>query len=834
MRNFVAVLVLAFAACPPPVPYPPPPTCEVTGCTNGAFCDPVTLRCVFQAADGGSGCLQTCAATEQCVSNTCTPCRLDTLCTAGLEACRVGGGCTTCREGTCGADFPKCQPGWGCSECLADSDCPAARPFCGAPRCQECRTNTDCPGGACFSGGCRTSCNTTDDCPAPQGCFSGYCRACDVDQDCPADDICTRAGCEAALPGERCEAAIPILASETLQNVGGSGYRYSNTRVWYSLTIPFDALLTVATYDQGTYEGVEIYLRCEDSPTTSFALFNSNRAAITDQFIGAGTYALGYRIDGFPDESYPPNYFFSFGISIRPATQSPGSDCSNSIPLSLSGPGVQQVSVQGDTTGALPIKSARCGELGTVSYRSEVTENSIITATLTPLQSGADLGVWLKPYPCAYLSTSLSCEYYAVTDGGPAVATLKNFGASPFPIVVSSFAGASPYTLDVTKRPYPTNGTCPSAATLSFDAGTVVVSSDTTDVDPTRAGCDAQARKAVHYTFSTVGLGERSVSFDLLGLDAGSLTLRSACPTAPDISDILSCSSYNVDAPRLPEGHYFVQVAGDGAFTLRGTLGAPIAAPSNDDCSMALPVVSSTSSWGPVSGDTRGARGETVAICAPLPRDLPRDVFYRVTVPGPGRLSATVTPSTAEFDPILTLAASCTRDDVCVSDQPAGLGEVASTRVTSEAIVGVGGSTTSTEGPFSLSGTFQPAPAHDLCAGALPLTFGGSVSGSINAAFGDPNACTPTLPWMNLYYSFTAPSNGQGTVTLQPSGFDGAMHLLAGCGATTCSGFSPETGGIGVTESMTFPVARNLTYIVTVEARGTDPTGTFILSLAGP
>ena len=278
-----------------------------------------------------------------------------------------------------------------------------------------------------------------------------------------------------------------------------------------------------------------------------------------------------------------------------------------------------------------------------------------------------------------------------------------------------------------------------------------------------------------------------------------------------------------VDNPRLPEGVYQVQVAKAGHFTMRATLGPPIAVPANDTCAAPAELSLSGNAFGPISGDTRGATSDMDYACGyGTQYDRPgRDVVYHLAVPGRGRLTTTLTPLDSSFDPTLQLGSTCTGYDVgCGKTAVAGAAETASGRVSTDAYLWVD-SENQTEGPFELSGSFTPAPANDLCANATPIANGASVTGTISTAFFDSTACSSTSSNVNLFYTYTAPSNGTVTVTLTPSGFDGQLvRLVGGCGATSCAADERQRpAAVDAVETMTFTAARNTVYVI----RGRGP-----------
>jgi hypothetical protein len=812
--------------------------CEVSGCLAGQECNTTTHQCV--AISNPGACAMTCAADQVCVSGTCTPCGSTALCTAGLSACEQSNGCSACRSNTCGGTHAKCEAGKGCSACLSNTDCTVASPYCAAPHCVECLSDGNCTGGKlCRGGHCSTPCVWDDDCSGDRP-YCNYttdvCVACFQDTDCPTGLGCYSGTCRPGLSGDVCATAIPVTLSASPLVVKGSTYRYSGEAVWYALTVPSDSLLSLslATSMLSGSRDLLLTARCEGGYTDEL---DRDDAQLQDVFVAAGTYYVRVYVSPTSGGFITPRWDYTLTLTATAASRAPGNHCTKAILLPVGAPGGQDASVAGDTTGLSPLPNGGCGASGGLVYKVNLQEHSMIRATLSPA-APADLALSMHGGNC---HTSLGV--CGASDGGaPITTTLKDLAPGEVSLFVQTRADAGAYQLDVLTKPYPKNNTCAKAEVLTFDGGVAQVTSDTTDVNATTSGCDLYDEEpAVHYTFSTVGQGVRALNLDLLSQQTGQgqVSLTTACRTTssnrPDL-----CGQNNVDNPQLPEGNYQVQVAEAGAFTLRATLGPPLAAPANDLCANAQDMALVGGAFGPVAGDTRGAGSELTYSCGYGHQlDQPgRDVVFRLPVPGRGRVQATLTPLAATFNPFLQLSTSCDTYAYvnCGESQDAGVAEVVSGRASSEAYFWIDAED-GTEGPFELSGSFTPAPAHDLCASALPIAFGETLSGSISEAFPDTNACeASTSPEANLFYTFTAPSNGQATVTLVPSGFDGEVGILVGgCGAASCSGVN--SGTIGVTETYTFAVSRNGVYVIVVQGRPglqPDPAGTFTLSLAGP
>ena len=60
----------------------------------------------------------------------------------GADGALASGPCTAAVAAACGTR--KCDVTLGCVQCLANTDCPAADPFCIRGTCEACRTNADC------------------------------------------------------------------------------------------------------------------------------------------------------------------------------------------------------------------------------------------------------------------------------------------------------------------------------------------------------------------------------------------------------------------------------------------------------------------------------------------------------------------------------------------------------------------------------------------------------------------------------------------------------------------------------------------------------------------
>ncbi|QQS29553.1 MAG: T9SS type A sorting domain-containing protein [Sphingobacteriales bacterium] len=123
------------------------------------------------------------------------------------------------------------------------------------------------------------------------------------------------------------------------------------------------------------------------------------------------------------------------------------------------------------------------------------------------------------------------------------------------------------------------------------------------------------------------------------------------------------------------------------------------------------------------------------------------------------------------------------------------------------------------------------APTFDVCAGALPISCGGTYTGSTVGQTTDPSAgtCTTTLTTApGVWYNLTGAS-GLVTLSLCGSGYDTKIGVFSGtCGALVCVAGNDDF--CGLQSQLTFTATLGTTYYVLVTGFSTN-TGAFTLNV---
>jgi hypothetical protein len=221
--------------------------------------------------------------------------------------------------------------------------------------------------------------------------------------------------------------------------------------------------------------------------------------------------------------------------------------------------------------------------------------------------------------------------------------------------------GAGAFTLEVdfgAPLAAPANDACPGA--LQLTPGTPVTGTTLGASDDTATCTLPQRALSADVVYELEVTSASSLSVDVVASPGSSLqpviSLRApgACSSEAG-ADTLFCAWPDVDVPgratrifpSLQPGRYAIWVEGDvlsrGDFQLDARLGAPVPPPPNDDCGSAAPLQPGV----PVTGDTRGARADTLGwdVQAASGTGLyAPDVVYRFDNPSPQARTLTVTP----------------------------------------------------------------------------------------------------------------------------------------------------------------------------------------------
>lgn len=511
---------------------------------------------------------------------------------------------------------------------------------------------------------------------------------------------------------------------------------------------------------------------------------------------------------------------FTLTIVRRAESRPAGGECTR--PLLLVPDGSGAVSVTGSTASAAwTLLSPTCTSAPTpvVMYALDLPQRSLVTLTTTPLDAGT----------AVELGTRQGCDGYrpACFVAQPGVADVRSLPATPpgrLFLFVDTEATPGEYRLDVQVNPWALNDTCEAAEDLAFDGGTAFAQGDTRYAVDQGCECSFRCRGRHVYRFDTTGQGERSFRALATSLDGGAapaVGLLGACFGTPLDCDYSPSPLRGVaGAPRLPEGTYWVEVAGGvGPFRLDVALGAPEVAPPNDTCALAEVIDLTTVSAASRTGTTIGAGNEFSVSCGAASTGNGADVAFDIRTPPRGLLELDATPAAAEFDLSVhtsdLLCAQSTGWTCANAAGPAGTETISvrlnATNRTTVLVDGVDG----TRGPFTLNARFTPPPTNDACVLPLPvLPVGGSVTGD-NSLGDNSLGCGTNGP--DVFYTFTPTSNGTYTFTLTPSGFDGALHLLSSCASSSCLS-TANAAGVGAAETLTASLSRTVTYVLAVDA----------------
>jgi hypothetical protein len=140
----------------------------------------------------------------------------------------------------------------------------------------------------------------------------------------------------------------------------------------------------------------------------------------------------------------------------------------------------------------------------------------------------------------------------------------------------------------------------------------------------------------------------------------------------------------------------------------------------------------------------------------------------------------------------------------------------------------------SNSGNFSLDVTCEDPLPNDDCSGAIPVSCGGSVSGSTVGATVDSGAptCGPAITSPGVWYSLNDNSGLAGDITLSlcnGTDFDSKISVYSGsCAALVCVGGNDDA--CGLQSEITFASDGNTQYYILIHSFG-GATGNFTLDV---
>ncbi len=510
--------------------------------------------------------------------------------------------------------------------------------------------------------------------------------------------------------------------------------------------------------------------------------------------------------------------------------------------------------VQGTTAGASADGAAPCAAAAgsDVYYKVSLPNTSSVTLDAT---AGYDvaLAVWKScggaPVVCAAGAK------------GAAHLAIESLPAGDYFIGVASAAAAEEgaFALSVatgTPTPPPPNATCATAAPLAFSS----TANGPATAEASAAADISAAPDSVPAECAPTGSpgGNAVYSFELTEPQGVLAAVSAAFPAYLTLRqlDNSSCSTLITCAPgtnpalgklSLAAGRYALVVDGGGPaggpFSLDTKL---YPAASNDTCTTAAPLTDS----GTVSGDTRLATHNYAISCA-APKSFAPDVAFSFTLAAEQGVHLALD---ATYNAALEVRAlNCTDPQVVACNvQPATTLDFP--RLAPGVYYVVVSSYDNGGGPFALHFALRspatPPPNADcagsanatVCDNAVPLTFDGFGNAAVDGTSTQscdglhPTTCTGgALSGPDVTYSVTLLPGQTLSATMTPSGFDGALYLVDGCGATTCLAGSDKSFLSGGAESISYTVPATAvggTYLLGVDSFSPSAFGAFHLSAA--
>ncbi|MFZ5439119.1 MAG: hypothetical protein ACOZQL_03880 [Myxococcota bacterium] len=573
----------------------------------------------------------------------------------------------------------------------------------------------------------------------------------------------------------------------------------------------------------------------------------------------------------------------SYLLEVTAVPPSENDTCASALPLSFSG---ATATATGDTTwatngNALGDATPSCSDSarGTgrdVVFSYTLTQARDVTVSVTPTGASPSFQPVVSVRgACGDATAGAERGCVSPLAAAQARLTLVNQPAGTWYVWVDSAQDtAGPFQLEVVTAPAtppPANDSCSAPEPLTFINDVATVSASTQqaandnyagDVSPTCNPSSKQSGRDVVYQFTLAQ--PRDVTIDVAPAMGSSLIpavyLRKSSCTSQLLADEVVClaaqGGVHTVLTALPAGTYFLFVDSSGgtagAFTATVALGAPTAAPANDSCAGAQPLVF-TNNVATVSGSTFGATNansptDNAPACGTdfIPRRFGRDLVYSYTLTAAQDVDLTVTPGAGAFVPAVYVRAP----NQCASFS-AGF-ELACVAQTSSQPVRVYlpnqpagtyflfvDSNSYGTGDFSLSLTKRPAtppPSNDTCAAPAPVAHGATgVTGDTSVANDNLSALTYSAACRRLFFdgrdlvfAYTAPATGTVTATVVPeAGFNPALLLLQGsCGAAQCVRFA-DAAGAGVPESFAFPVVQGETWYLVVDSANREVPNAF-------
>lgn len=224
------------------------------------------------------------------------------------------------------------------------------------------------------------------------------------------------------------------------------------------------------------------------------------------------------------------------------------------------------------------------------------------------------------------------------------------------------------------------------------------------------------------------------------------------------------------------------------------------------------------------------------------------DLTFRTSVPAGQRLSWLVQPD-AGLDVSVSLTTSVAEcgSRTCVGNANAGSSGVLEratyvnrTANAVDVFAIVDGTSTTSNGFFSVSSVIDTPPLGDVCATATPLTSGMTLMGETLVNFTNDYAsgtnCSPTFGGLDRTYSFTLGPAQQAVITVTPAmGLNTGISVVdtaVGCGNGVCVA-GADTAGAGLPDTLAFsnPSSQPRTVFVIVDSATSSTPTTFSIGV---
>ncbi|GIV35221.1 MAG: hypothetical protein KatS3mg031_2756 [Chitinophagales bacterium] len=418
-----------------------------------------------------------------------------------------------------------------------------------------------------------------------------------------------------------------------------------------------------------------------------------------------------------------------------------------------------------------------------------------------------------------------------------------------------------PYTVTITANdcpPAPANDLCADA--LAIGCGdTVAGYTQGATIDGVAPCGGDNTAPGVWYTILGTGDNITLSTCDAASFDTKISVFTDGCGTLTCIGgndDATGCSGFTSEFTftSLPGIPYLVLVHGFasqiGSFTLSVSCAPPAPAPSNDNCSEADADTIPNGSSLVLNGTTLGATADAFESSEFVFNGTSLAVVWEaftLTAPCSNVDIAYCGSFSPTFNTFARLYRSCTPGDFVTDDDgqadetTCGDGNLIYTFSNLPAgtyliPVFADGAFLDPLGPYTVTITANdcpPAPANDLCADALAIFCGESVSGTTQSATADSvSFCGTSNSAPGVWYSFTGTGDFVTVSTCNAANYDTKISVFTdGCGTLTCVGGNDDfTGCSGFTSEVGFLSTPGVQYLILVHGFQNE-SGSFTLSV---